>query len=93
MGITSSIVDELRHMEGIKGNFYVNETEYIAPATLHENGKPASQITYNSVKEIVQHHKHMFLIRFGVEQRIQEIEKGGEGRGEEEEPADLLKPR
>ena len=57
---------------------------------MHENGKPASQITYNSVKEIVQHHKHMFLIRFGVEQRIQEIEKGGEGRGEEEEPADLL---
>jgi hypothetical protein len=35
----------------------------------------------------------MFLIRFGVEQRIQEIEKGGEERGEEEEPADLLKPR
>jgi L-cysteine desulfidase len=29
------MVNELRHIEGIKGNFYVSETEYIAPAALH----------------------------------------------------------
>jgi hypothetical protein len=85
-----TIVDELRHLEGIKGNFYVNETEYIAPATLHENGKPASQITYSSVKEIVQHHKHyvfdtLWSRAIPAEQKIQEIEKSGKGRGEEEE--------
>jgi two-component system sensor histidine kinase VicK len=87
-----NIVDELRHLGGIKGNFYVNETEYIASATLHENGKPASQITYSSVKEIVQHHKHyvfdtLWSKAIPAEQRIQEIEKSGKGRGEEEEPA------
>jgi two-component system sensor histidine kinase VicK len=38
------MVNELRHIEGIKGNFYVSEIEYIAPATLHEKGKPASKI-------------------------------------------------
>ena len=27
------MVDELRHIEGIGGNFYVNKTQYIAPAT------------------------------------------------------------
>ena len=27
---------ELRHLEGIKGNFYISETEYLAPAALHE---------------------------------------------------------
>jgi beta-lactamase class D len=27
------MVDELRHIEGIRGNFYVNKTQYIAPAT------------------------------------------------------------
>jgi two-component system, OmpR family, sensor histidine kinase VicK len=48
------IVDELRHIDGIKGNFYLSETEYIAPATLHEKGKPASQIIYSNVKEIVE---------------------------------------
>src|ERR671939_178262 len=79
-----NIVDELRHLEGIKGNFYVNETEYIAPATLHENGKPASQITYSSVKEIVQHHKHyvfdtIWSRAIPAEQRIQELEKSAEG--------------
>jgi hypothetical protein len=83
-----NIVDELRHLEGIKGNFYVNETEYIAPATLHENGKPASQITYSSVKEIVEHHTHyvfdtLWSRAIPAEQRIQEIEKSGEGRGQE----------
>ena len=51
------MVDELRHLEGIKGNFYISETEYIAPASLHEKGKPASQIIYSNVKEIVEHQR------------------------------------
>lgn len=25
------LVDELRHLDGIKGNFYINEIEYLAP--------------------------------------------------------------
>jgi two-component system, OmpR family, sensor histidine kinase VicK len=75
------MVDELRHLEGIRGNFYVNETEYIAPATLHEKGKPASQITYSNVKEIVEHHKHyvfdtLWSRAMPAKQRIKEIEKG-----------------
>jgi hypothetical protein len=79
-----NMVDDLRHLEGIKGNFYVNETEYIAPATLHEKGKPASQITYSSIKEIVQHHKHyvfdtLWNRAIPAKQRIQEIEKTADG--------------
>jgi two-component system, OmpR family, sensor histidine kinase VicK len=75
------MVDELRHLEGIRGNFYVNETEYIAPATLHHKGKPASQITYSNVKEIVQHHKHyvfdtLWSRAIPAKQRIKEIETG-----------------
>jgi hypothetical protein len=73
------MVDELRHLEGIRGNFYVNETEYIA--TLHEKGKPASHITYSNVKEIVEHHKHyvfdtLWSRAMPAKQRIKEIEKG-----------------
>jgi hypothetical protein len=75
------IVEELRHLQGIRGNFYVSETEYIAPATLHEKGRPASQITYSNVKEIVEHHKHYVFDTFWsrampAEQRIKEIEEG-----------------
>ena len=34
-----SLVDELRHLEGIKRNFYISETGYLAPATFHEAGQ------------------------------------------------------
>jgi signal transduction histidine kinase len=74
------MVDELRHIEGIKGNFYISETEYIAPASLHEKGKPASQIIYSNVKEIVEHQQYVFETLWGrtipAEQRIKEIEEG-----------------
>ena len=54
------IVNELRHLDGIKGNFYLSESEYLAPATFHEKGKPASQIIYSNVKEIVEHQRYIF---------------------------------
>jgi len=31
-------VVELRHLNGIKGNFYLTEDEYVVPSTLHEKG-------------------------------------------------------
>jgi len=54
------IVNELRHLDGIKGNFYLSEGEYLAPATFHEKEKPASQIIYTNVKEIVEHQRYVF---------------------------------
>jgi two-component system, OmpR family, sensor histidine kinase VicK len=75
------LVDELRHIEGIKGNFYISETEYIAPATLHTKGKPASHIVYSNVKEIVQQQRQFVFDSFWsrsipAEQKIREIEEG-----------------
>ena len=51
-------VSELRHIDGIKGNFYVSEKEYIAPANFHELGKPASQLIYSNVAEIVEQQQY-----------------------------------
>ena len=51
---------ELRHLDGIKGNFYISESGYLAPATLHEKGKPASQIIHSNVNEIIEHQKYVF---------------------------------
>jgi two-component system, OmpR family, sensor histidine kinase VicK len=56
----TSIVDELRHLDGIKGNFYISESGYLAPATYHEEEKPASQIIYSNVNEIIDHQKYVF---------------------------------
>jgi signal transduction histidine kinase len=74
-------VDELRHIEGINGNFYISETEYIAPASLHAKGRPSSQIIYSNVKEIVEHQQHYVFDSFWsratpAQQRIKEIEEG-----------------
>jgi hypothetical protein len=55
-----SLVDELRHLEGIKGNFYISETGYLAPATFHEAGEPAAQVIYSNAKELIEHQKYVF---------------------------------
>jgi two-component system, OmpR family, sensor histidine kinase VicK len=55
-----TIVDELKHLEGVKGNFMLSEREYLAPIILFEKGKIASQIIYSNQKEIVDQHQYMF---------------------------------
>ena len=75
-----TVVDELRHLDGIKGNFYISETGYLAPATFHEKGRPAAQIIYSNVKEIIEHQRFVFESFWSrarpAEQRIREIEEG-----------------
>ncbi|HEX5977875.1 MAG TPA: HAMP domain-containing sensor histidine kinase [Nitrososphaeraceae archaeon] len=74
------ITHELRHLDGIKGNFYISESGYLAPATLHEKGKPASQIIYSNVNEIIEHQRYVFDSFWNraipAEWRIKEIEEG-----------------
>jgi hypothetical protein len=56
---------ELRHVEGIKGNFYISEIGYLAPATYHEKGMPASQIIYSNVNEIIETERDEVLYEQG----------------------------
>jgi two-component system, OmpR family, sensor histidine kinase VicK len=78
--LLTTMVYELRHLDGMKGNFYISESAYLAPATFHEKGKPASQIIYSNVKEIVEHQRYVFDSFWNravpAKQRIEEIEKG-----------------
>ena len=73
------MVDELRHLNGIKGNFYISETAYLAPATYHEEGKPAAQVIYSNVEEIVDHQNYIFDTLWSraisAKERIREIEE------------------
>jgi signal transduction histidine kinase len=74
------IVHELRHLDGIKGNYMVSESEYIAPLVLFEHGKIASQAVYSKIREVVEQQQYVFdnlwnkAIPF--EERIKEIEEG-----------------
>ena len=71
--------DEVRHLDGIKANFSVSETEYIATATLQE-AKPIPQVIYSNVKDIVEQQKYVFETLWSksipAEQKIREIEEG-----------------
>ena len=75
-----TIVDELRHLDGIKGNFMISETEYLAPVILFEKGMIASQIICSNVKEILDQHQYMFDTLWNkaisAQQRIREIDEG-----------------
>ena len=77
--LLTSIVNELRHLDGIKGSFYVSEKEYIAPAALHEKDKQSSQIIQCNIKQIVEEQQYIFDTLWNksipAEDKIKEIEQ------------------
>lgn len=70
---------ELRHIDGIKGNFGATETEYIASAILQKE-KPATQIIYSNAREVIEQQRYIFGSFWSraipAKQRIKEIEEG-----------------
>ena len=47
-------IADVRHLDGIKGNFMVSEMEYLAPAVSNNTSNIASQIVYSNLHEIVE---------------------------------------
>ena len=74
-----NLVDELRHLDDVKGGIAVSETEYMATTVLQENA-PLTQVIYSNVKEVVEQGKYIYetLWKTGIpaEQKIKEIEEG-----------------
>jgi two-component system, OmpR family, sensor histidine kinase VicK len=72
-------VDELRHMDGVKGNMAISESEYVATAVLQES-QPVTQTIYSNAKAILEQHRYFFENLWNkaipAEQRIMEIEEG-----------------
>jgi signal transduction histidine kinase len=77
-----TMVDELRHLEGIKGNFMLSETEYLSPIILFEKGKIASQAVYSNLAQIVEQQQYFFDTLWSkaipAKDRIYELEHGVE---------------
>lgn len=76
-------ISEVRHLDGIKGNFMVSEKEYLAPAVSHDNNNDthiASQIIYSNVREIVEQQNYIFDTLWNKAipaiKRFREIEEG-----------------
>jgi hypothetical protein len=75
------MVDELRHLDGIKGGLAVSETEFMATTVLQET-KPLTQVIYSNMKEVVEQGQYIFDTLWDnnaaipAKQRIGEIEHG-----------------
>ena len=73
------IVDELRHLDGVKGGIAVSESEYMA-TTILEESKPLTEVIYSNVKEVVEQGQYIFDTLWNstisAEQKIREIEEG-----------------
>jgi two-component system, OmpR family, sensor histidine kinase VicK len=78
-------IAEVRHLDGIKGNFMVSEREYLAPAVSNNTSDIASQLIYSNLQEIVEQQNYIFDTLWNkaipVKKRIREIEDGIEPLG------------
>jgi signal transduction histidine kinase len=72
-------IAEVRHLDGIKGNFMVSEKEYIAPLS-SPGSEVASQIIYSNLWEMVSQQNYIFDTLWNkavpVVRRFKEIEEG-----------------
>jgi two-component system, OmpR family, sensor histidine kinase VicK len=81
----SEFAYEIRHLDRIKANFSISETEYLASATLVEEElqqpmRPIQQVIYSNVKDIVEQQRYVFESFWNkaipAVDRIKEIEEG-----------------
>src|ERR671914_1724447 len=72
-------IAELRHLEGIKGNFAVSEKGYTASATLQQ-ASLLQQVIFSNARAILDQQQYVFETLWNkalpAEQRLREIEEG-----------------
>ena len=91
-----NLVDELRHLDGMKGGIAVSETECMATTVLKE-ATPLTQVIYSNRKEFVDQMQYIFDILWyraiPARHRIREIEEGIKREFIEtvQDPADINK--
>jgi two-component system, OmpR family, sensor histidine kinase VicK len=75
-----NVVYELRHLEGIKGNFGISELEYIAPTIQAENYHISPQLIHSNKRGIIEQQQYFFQTLWDkatpAQIRIREIEEG-----------------
>ncbi|MPZ06236.1 MAG: hypothetical protein GEU26_07435 [Nitrososphaeraceae archaeon] len=73
------LVDELRHLDGVRGGIALNGSEYMATTVLRKS-KPSTQVIYSNVKEVVEQGQYIFDTLWNAAipaaKKIREIEEG-----------------
>ena len=74
------IVDELRHLDGVKTNFMISEEEYLAPLVQDKSEAMASEHIYSDMIQIVEHGHCIFDTLWSksipAEERFKQIQDG-----------------
>ena len=74
------IISEVRHLDGVKGNFAVTETEYMSYAISEKPRPSLTQVVRSTAKEFVDQQRHFFDMLWDkaipAERKIMEIELG-----------------
>ena len=93
----TKLVDELRHLNGVRGRIAISESEYMATTVLQE-ARPLTQVIYSNVKEVVEQGQYIFDTLWNAaipaEQKIKEIEEGtvkNETKIIENNPEEIIK--
>jgi two-component system, OmpR family, sensor histidine kinase VicK len=72
-------ISELRHLDGVRGNFSISEKGYTASATLQEAAL-LQEVIYSNVRAILDQQQYVFETLWSkakpAEQKIREIEEG-----------------
>jgi two-component system, OmpR family, sensor histidine kinase VicK len=73
------IVYELRHLDDVKGNFAVGESDYIATA-IQEEARPIARLIHSNARGMIEQQQYFFQTLWGkaipARQRFKEIEQG-----------------
>jgi two-component system sensor histidine kinase VicK len=73
------VVSEVRHLDGVKGNFAVSESFYAGYA-IGQEAKPLTHVIYSTAKEFVEQQQFFFDMLWNkaipAKQRFKEIEEG-----------------
>jgi signal transduction histidine kinase len=93
------LVDELRHIDGIRGGMAINGLDYMATTRLL-NSKPSIHVIYSNVKEVVEQGQYIFdtlwNAAIAAEKKIREIQVGSVPAAEpvtiiENNPEEIIK--
>jgi hypothetical protein len=73
------IVHELRHLEGVRCNFAVGESDYISPV-IQQEARPIARLIHSNARGMIEQQQYFFETLWDkaipAEQKIREIEEG-----------------
>src|SRR5439155_19242042 len=80
--LADELFTEVKHLDGVRGNFSITESEFVATSSLIRGGKPLPEILYSNEPEVVERNRYLFEMLWEkaipADLRIKQLEEGEE---------------